>query len=124
MDQLYIHPIFFRFFFHIAITEVLSKVPCAIQCVIISYFIHSSMYMSPGGGHGNPLQYSCLMNAVDGGAWQATVPQIIQSWTQLKQLCLHACMYMSVTISQFISPSLNPGNHKFVFYICNTASVL
>ena len=33
-------------------------------------------------------------------------------------------MYMSVTISQFISPSLNPGNHKFVFYICNTASVL
>ena len=33
----------------------------------------------PGGGHGNPLQYSCLMNAMDGGAWQATVPQIIQS---------------------------------------------
>ena len=26
---------------------------------------------SPGGGHGNPLQYSCLENSVDGGAWQA-----------------------------------------------------
>ena len=28
---------------------------------------------SPGGGHGNPLQYSCLKNPVDGGDWQATV---------------------------------------------------
>ena len=28
---------------------------------------------SPGGGHGNPLQYSCLGNSMDGGAWWATV---------------------------------------------------
>ena len=28
---------------------------------------------SPGGGNGNPLQYSCLGNSVDRGAWQATV---------------------------------------------------
>ena len=28
---------------------------------------------SPGKGNGNPLQYSCLENPVDGGAWQATV---------------------------------------------------
>ena len=28
---------------------------------------------SPGGGHGNPLQYSCLEKSVDRGAWQATV---------------------------------------------------
>ena len=28
---------------------------------------------SPGGGHGNPLQYSCLENPVDRGAWQGTV---------------------------------------------------
>ena len=27
---------------------------------------------SPGGGHGNPLQYSCLENPMDGEAWQAT----------------------------------------------------
>ena len=27
---------------------------------------------SPGGGNGNPLQYSCLENSMDGGAWQAT----------------------------------------------------
>ena len=28
---------------------------------------------APGGGHGNPLQYSCLENPMDRGAWQATV---------------------------------------------------
>ena len=28
---------------------------------------------SPGEGHGNPLQYSCLENPMDKGAWQATV---------------------------------------------------
>ena len=33
---------------------------------------------SPGGGHGNPLQYSCLENPTDGGAWQATVHRVIK----------------------------------------------
>ena len=31
---------------------------------------------SPGGGHGNPLQYSCLENPIDRGAWQATVHEV------------------------------------------------
>ena len=35
---------------------------------------------SPGGGHGNPLQYSCLENPMDRGAWQATVHRVIKSW--------------------------------------------
>ena len=34
-----------------------------------------------GGGHGNPLQYSCLENSMDRGAWQATVHRMAQSWT-------------------------------------------
>ena len=33
---------------------------------------------SPGGGHGNPLQYSCLKNPVDRGAWWAIVHGIIR----------------------------------------------
>ena len=41
---------------------------------------------SPGGGHGNPLQYSCLENPMDRGAWQATVHRAAKSWTRLKQL--------------------------------------
>ena len=36
---------------------------------------------SPGRGHGNPLQYSCLENPVDRGAWWATVLRVIESWT-------------------------------------------
>ena len=36
---------------------------------------------SPKGGHGNPLQYSCLGNPMDRGAWQATVHSIAKSWT-------------------------------------------
>ena len=36
---------------------------------------------SPGGGHGNPLQCSCLENPVDRGAWWATIHRIAKSWT-------------------------------------------
>jgi len=36
---------------------------------------------SPGGGHGNPLQYSCLENPMDRGAWQATVYGVAKSQT-------------------------------------------
>ena len=36
---------------------------------------------SPGGGHGNPLQDSCLGNPVDKEAWQATVHEVTQSQT-------------------------------------------
>ena len=36
---------------------------------------------SPGGRHGNPLQYSCLENPMDRGAWRATVHRVANSWT-------------------------------------------
>ena len=38
---------------------------------------------SPGGGNGKPLQYSCLENPMDRGAWQATVPGVTKSKTRL-----------------------------------------
>ena len=34
---------------------------------------------SPGGGHGNPLRYSCLENSMDRGAWQAMVHGVAES---------------------------------------------
>ena len=40
----------------------------------------------PAGGHGDPLQYSCLENPMGRGAWQATVRRAAKSWTRLKQL--------------------------------------
>ena len=39
---------------------------------------------SPGGGHGNSLQDSCLENPMDRGAWQTTVHRAAKSQTQLK----------------------------------------
>ena len=36
---------------------------------------------SPGDGHGNPLQYSCLENSIDRGAWQAMVHRVAKSQT-------------------------------------------
>ena len=45
---------------------------------------------SPGGEHGNPLQYACLENPMDRGVWQARVHGVIKSQTQLKQLIMHA----------------------------------
>ena len=44
---------------------------------------------SPGGGNGNSLQYSCLENPMDRGAWQATVHEVAKSRTSLKQLSMH-----------------------------------
>ena len=43
---------------------------------------------SPGRGHGNPLQYSCLENPMDRGAWRAIVQGIAKRWT--KGLSTHA----------------------------------
>ena len=41
---------------------------------------------TPGGGHGNSLQYSCLENPMDGGVWWAAVHRITKSRTELKWL--------------------------------------
>jgi len=40
--------------------------------------------ISPGGGHENPLQYSCLENPMDKGAWQAMVHGVAKSQTRMK----------------------------------------
>ena len=47
---------------------------------------------SPGGGNGNPLQYSCLGNPMDRGVLWATVHGVTKSWTQLST---HSKYYMS-----------------------------
>ena len=44
---------------------------------------------SPGGGHSNPLQDSCLENPMDAWAWQGTVHGVTKTWTQLKRLSRH-----------------------------------
>ena len=44
---------------------------------------------SPRGRHGNPLQYCCLENAMDRGAWKTIVHRVAKSWTWLKRLSMH-----------------------------------
>ena len=54
---------------------------------------------SPGGGNGNPVQYSCPRNPIDRGAWWATVHRVAQSQTQPKQLSMHTESFASLSIS-------------------------
>ena len=44
---------------------------------------------SPGEGNGNPLQYSCLENHMDGGAWLATVHGVAKSRTRLSDFTIY-----------------------------------
>ena len=53
---------------------------------------------SPGIGNGTPLQYSCLENPMDRGAWWAAVHGIAKSWTRLKRLCMHALQSQVCTL--------------------------
>ena len=59
------------------------------QCTLGSFQINS-LHSFPDG---NPLQYSCLENPVDRGAWWAAVHRVAQSWTWLKWLSMQACKH-------------------------------
>ena len=73
---------------------------------------------SPAGGNGNPLQYSCLENSTDRGAWRATDHEVSKSWTQRKRLNEHACTLFRTQGKQEgpIHPALelkgSPGGHR------------
>ena len=49
-----------------------------------------------GEGNGNPLQYSCLENTVDRGAWRPVVHGVAKSQTRLKRLSMHALVAQMV----------------------------
>ena len=57
-----------------------------------------------GGRKGNPLQYSCLENPMDRGAWHATVHSVANSWTQLSD---SACTYVGFQPPKFPFGHLN-----------------
>ena len=61
----------------------------------------------PGGGHGNPLQYSCLEHSMDRVAWWATVHRVSKSQSRLKQLSTHTCtLYVIIDMVGFTSTIL------------------
>ena len=71
---------------------------------------------SPGGGHGNPLQYSCLENPMDGGAWWAMVHRAATSRTRLKRLGAHAHMQIQARPQDAVvsKPGVVPALGGFV----------
>ena len=58
---------------------------------------------SPGEGNGNPLQYSCLENPMDRGAWWATVHGVAKSRTRLSDLTFHWVYFLNVLVNVFAS---------------------
>ena len=73
-----------------------SQVALVVKEPICQYRRHKGLGLilwsgrSPGVENGNPLQYSCLENLMDQGAWQATVYRVAKSQIRLKRLSMHA----------------------------------
>ena len=65
---------------------------------------------SPGEGNGNPLQYSCLGNPMDRGAWWATVHGVTKSQTRLKQL--NSNKAVSVYHGEGLFPAPDPAQGR------------
>ena len=63
---------------------------------------------SPREGNGNPLQYSCLENPMDGGAWWATVHRVTKSRTQLSDLDFTLTFWPAGRFNQSILKEINP----------------
>ena len=61
----------------------MGKNPPAMQEMLADVSLIPGSRRSPGGGLGNPLQYSCLENFMDRGAWCATVFGVMKSQTRL-----------------------------------------
>ena len=69
---------------------VVKNLPCSVGDVRDSNSVPGSG-RSPGEGHSNPLQYSCLENPMDRSTWWATVHRAAKSQIQLKQFSTHMC---------------------------------
>ena len=77
---------------------------------------------SPGEGNGNPLQYSCLENAMDIGAWQATVHRVAELdmtehsafssvfFLLFADFCIH--YFCSPLLSRIFPPTINTHTHR------------
>ena len=75
---------------------------------------------SPGGEHGNPLQYCCLENPMDKAAWQATVHRVAKSWTQLKWLSMQYSivdMYYMSFLSVYLLMDILVVSMSWLLYI-------
>ena len=63
--------------------------------------------ISPGGGHSNPLQYSCLENPIERGAWWTTVHGVTKIQTQLSDKAQHTSLYCRLQINFYHKHNFN-----------------
>ena len=75
---------------------------------------------TPGEESGNPLQYPCLDNSMDRGAWWAMLHRVAKSWAWLKRFSMHACMHYQRAVSSFFPYILDTvwRLSKFSPFIC------
>ena len=66
-----------------------KELTCQCRLVVRDKSFISGSGRCPEGGHGNPLQCSCLENPMDRGAWRTTVHRVTKSWTRLQRLSTH-----------------------------------
>ena len=57
---------------------------------------------SPGGGNSTRLQYPCLENPMDRGAWRATVHEVAKRWTWLSIWATHTCFFWASLMAQMV----------------------
>ena len=94
---------------------------------------------SAGGGHDNPLQYSCLENSMDRGAWRATVHGVTKSLIRLKRLSAHTHTHTHTSQNRACTRDMWQGarcgmifmlafiiyKHKYILYmICDRLDVV
>ena len=66
-----------------------------------------------GEGNGNPLQYSCLENLRDGGAWWAALYGVAQTQTRLKRLSSRSSSKETESVTKNLSIKKNSGSDGF-----------
>ena len=125
---------FLPFSFHLVwylpsslMAQRLKRLPAMLENWVRSLGSVPGSGRSPGEGNGNPLQYSCLENSMDRGAWRATVYGVSKSWTRLSDFTslhftsLHSTLLHSASASlpsHSIPPvSLNLNHLRKVFCV-------
>ena len=70
---------------------------------------------SLGGRHGNPIQYLCLENPMDRGAWRATVHRVAKSQTRIKQFSINSTSDNHLIGKRFFVSISMWGSHCYYF---------